>query len=88
MIPGNAQLAMVATAKVEMLLQLVDSIAAHRAVSEAVDCNAVFVHISNPPLKMARHSGRNMLATNPNSSAVAPLRSRARSLIRVIAAAL
>jgi hypothetical protein len=45
------------------------------------------VHINNPPLMMARHSGRNMPATNPNSRAVAPLRPRARSVKRIIAAA-
>jgi hypothetical protein len=84
MTPGKSQLAAVATANSGRFVQLLDPTAAQRAVSEAVDCNAPFVHINNPPLMIARHSGRNMPATNPNSRAVAPLRPRARSVKRII----
>jgi hypothetical protein len=87
MMPGNTQLPAVVTANCWASVQLGDAIAAHRAVSEAVDCSTPCVHNRKPPSRMARQSGRKIPATKPNSSAAAPLRSHRKLLDPIIAAA-
>jgi hypothetical protein len=59
MMPGNIQFPAVVTANCCASVQSGDAIAAHRAVIEAVDCKAPFVHNNNPASRIAKHSGRN-----------------------------
>jgi len=87
MIPGNTQFPAAVTANCCASVQLGDVIAAHRAVSEAMDCSVPFVHNSKPPSKIAKQRGRNTPATKANSSAAAPLRSLLRLLEPVIVGA-
>src|SRR5665647_351906 len=82
--PGKIQFPAVVTANRRASVQSGEEIAAHRAVSAAVDCSTPFVHNSNPESNMPRHKGKNMPATKANSSAAAPRRSVASFLKYII----
>lgn len=80
MMPGNAHFPAWVTANCGISGQAGEEMAAHRAVTEAVDCNTPFVQSKSPASSIARHKGIKMPAINANSTALVPLLDNARPL--------